>query len=135
MSNSTELSKYTVIGIDPESGQIIRHHVKAKSNSEAFYIVAKVSSVDLVAAFDGWISEGSGVEFAGSAIVDSETVLSQSDVFSGAEVDDFYVDDEYTPDQYWVDMGAGVCNSEYSIENQTKAEHAYMVSGGRKNCQ
>lgn len=47
----------------------------------------------------GWISEGSDVDFAGSAIVDSETVLSQSDVFSGAEVDDFYEDDEYTPDQ------------------------------------
>lgn len=52
MNNSIELNNYTVIGIDPENGQIISHHVNAKSNSEAFYIVAKVSSVDLVAAFD-----------------------------------------------------------------------------------
>jgi len=128
------LKNYTVIAINRDSGQIISHHVSAISSGEAFVIVSKISDLDLVAAIDGWITEGKGIEFPGSATVDSDTVLAQPEVFGGQSVCDFYMDDEYTPDSYWISLvseGATVLTP----ENEGKAEQLYMRVGGRKAAQ
>jgi len=127
----SDLFKYTVIGIEREGGQIISHFVRAESSSEAFKIVAKVSDLDMVAAIDGFINEGAGIDFAGTAVVDSETILEQDDVFQGVDVSDFYIDDDCNPDEYWLKKAAGE-KEIYSAYDASQAELAYFMAGGRK---
>lgn len=127
-----KLKKYTVIAVCRDSGQIISRHVSALTSSESFTVVSRISDLDHVASLNGWIMEGEGVEFPGSATVCSDTVLEQPDVFGGNNIPSFYVDDEYTPDDYWVDIAGGQEGSDMSAENIRKAELLYMQFGGRK---
>ena len=77
-----DLKKYTVIGFYSNTGQIFCAHVHAKGSYHAFSVAALAHpDGEFLSALDGHITEGQGIEFAGESIVDSDTILSQPEVF------------------------------------------------------
>lgn len=80
---SNQSSKpFTVIAIVDESGQIVCHHVMAKSELNAFAVLAeKENYLSMVAVLPGHVKENRGIAFPGDSLVDSETILGQPDVF------------------------------------------------------
>ena len=73
---------YTVIAFAEETGIIITHHVSANNGMSAFAQAAAMDpELTMVVAIEGWNKEGVELTFPGEALVDSETILDQPDVF------------------------------------------------------
>ena len=79
---------YTVIGVHPDNGQIVCHHVKANDGTHAFAVVAANvdGDIEMVVALEGHQTEGKELTFAGESLVDSQTVQEQQDVFGDPAV-------------------------------------------------
>jgi len=119
------LDDFTVISVTSDTGQICSDHVKALDESEAFALVAKVRDVEFIAAMEGKLFEGKGVQFAGTATVDSETINDQSDVFTLDEgIEDLYINEDFEIDPYWL----GHTESQTDVQ----AMAVYLKMGGRK---
>lgn len=81
-TQTTALSKLTVIAINEENGQIISHHVKAATSYAAFATVAAMDErLTLVTVLPGWLHEGTDIDFPGSTVVEGTTILEQPEVF------------------------------------------------------
>lgn len=79
--------EFTVLSICPSSGQIFSDHVQAENSYGAFAVAAERMSgdgidIEFVACMAGHLEEGEDIQFAGSGLVDLQTVLEQTDVFS-----------------------------------------------------
>lgn len=75
---------FTVISVDPSTAQIYADHVEADNAMAAFTaatLLREEYSLDFVCAMKGHLSEGEMLFFPGAAVVDSETVLEQPNVF------------------------------------------------------
>ena len=78
-------SEYTVIGMHASNCQIFADHVHAASRSHAFRVCAAkedFSDCDFICALDGFQNEGEHIDYAGSSPVDSDTILSEHEVYS-----------------------------------------------------
>lgn len=124
--NMKELQPFSVLGTDEESGQIILHHVFALDEREAFALVAKVIDMEMIACLKGHIREGHGIEFAGTAIVDSTTILDQPDVFTAENISDFYIDEDFNINPSWI---TGI--NPHSGIDESFLIQAYLNAGGR----
>lgn len=76
---------YTVIGIYAHNAQIFSEFVLAENRMSSFTVCAgneEYIDAEFVCSIDGHVKEGETIDFAGTALVDTDTVLEQSDVFS-----------------------------------------------------
>lgn len=77
---------FTVIGVRPDTGQIVSHHVLANDGLHAFAVLAAQDNRDLemTVALEGHQNEGEILTFPGEGVVDSQTIREQPDVFGEA---------------------------------------------------
>jgi hypothetical protein len=76
---------YTVIGFHTNNAQIFSEHVMAKNRIHAFSVCAVkegFANSEFVCSLNGHEKEGGNIDFSGSALVDTDTVLEQSEVFN-----------------------------------------------------
>lgn len=79
---STRTTQWTVIAVYEHTGQIVAHHVQARSAMAAFARLAKNDpELSMVVALQGLQREGCELTFPGEGLVDGTTVLDQPDVF------------------------------------------------------
>lgn len=77
-----KMNKFTVIGFNESTFQVLCLHVLAEDATNAFASAAAIdSSISLVVTLPGWQNEGSDLTFAGEGLVDGGTVLEQTEVF------------------------------------------------------
>lgn len=77
-----DLLEFTVIGYREETGSIFCEHVEAHDDLSAFHVAAKDNEhITFVAVVPGHQSEGVGINFPGTGVVDASTVLEQREVF------------------------------------------------------
>lgn len=77
------LLDFTVIGFREDTGSIFCEHVEALNEASAFYVAAKDNEhITFVAVVPGHQSEGVGISFPGSGVVDAFVVLEQPEVFN-----------------------------------------------------
>ncbi|HCF4079413.1 hypothetical protein [Pseudomonas aeruginosa] len=82
------MKKFTVIATNESTGQVVAHHVYGDSSLNAFAAAAAIDpDLTMVVALPGWQSEGEGMFFPGSAVVDAATVLDQPEVFGEPTAD------------------------------------------------
>lgn len=82
------LKPYTVVAYDEDSTQINSFHVMATNGLHAFSVAANENpgrNLMMVVAADGHIEEDHGLAYPGACLVDSATVLEQTDVFGPSE--------------------------------------------------
>lgn len=78
----TNLKPFTVVAFGSDNAQIVCHHVDAIDSMHAFTEVAKIDgNLEMVIALEGHQKEGKELTFPGNNLVDSNTVLSQPEVF------------------------------------------------------
>lgn len=77
------MKKFTVISVHADNGQNHISHVEAEDGQKAFLVVAKeIDGLELVASVPGHLFESKGeIHLPGTAVVDSETVLSEDGNF------------------------------------------------------
>ena len=77
---------FTVIGIHADTGQIVCHHVMADDGLHAFAVAASIiaSSVNMVVALEGHLTEDGRLTFPGEKLIDTQTVLAQPELFGHA---------------------------------------------------
>lgn len=81
--NQGAMRPFSVVGFYEESGQVVFDHVSSSSHSQAMFQTAqRRPDATIILALDGWHNEGESVFFAGESVVESETILSQPDVFN-----------------------------------------------------
>ena len=75
---------FTVIGLYPETGQIFCDHIEARDDLHAFWLVAESTDaeIDFVACIPGFLTDcNDTIFFPGTAVVSSDTVLEQPEIF------------------------------------------------------
>ena len=77
------MKKFTVISFCEESGQTMSDYVVAKDIENAFASASALRDYgfEMVVALSGWQSESKVLAFPGEGVVDSDTILEQTDVF------------------------------------------------------
>lgn len=78
------MKDFTIIAVNPETGQIICDHVQATNYNTAFanYAANCQYEHEVVAAIPGKLSEDETIFFPGSGVVSTSTILEQPDVFT-----------------------------------------------------
>ena len=79
------INPYTVIGIHAQNAQIFSEFVMANNRTHAFSVCAskeEFQDAEFVCSIDGHAKEGENINFPGAALVHTDTVLEQSEVFS-----------------------------------------------------
>ena len=84
-SRFERLKPFTVVSYSEVTGMIFKDQVHARDGIHAFAVVAANERADnavtFVCSIAGHLSEGEGIDFPGEGVVDSDTVIQQSDVF------------------------------------------------------
>lgn len=119
------LKPFTVVAYDEDSTQINSFHVMAANGIHAFSVAANENpgrNLMMVVAADGHIQEGHGLTYPGACLVDSATVLEQTDVFGPSNDNGSMSAAEERPGCMWcglkppgsTDDRCGLCESECS---------------------
>ena len=74
-SRFERLKPFTVVSYSEVTGMIFKDQVHARDGERAD------NAVTFVCSIAGHLSEGEGIDFPGEGVVDSDTVIQQSDVF------------------------------------------------------
>ena len=81
------LKPFTVICFDNNTSQICAYHVMAKDGQHAFGVTATTPGMNcdllFVTSVDGHLKELEGIYFPSEKLVDSQTIISQPEVFGG----------------------------------------------------
>ena len=78
------MGKFTVIGFHAQNAQVFAEHVEANNRTHAFFVCAskpEYEDAEFLCAIDGFVKERSTIDFVGSALVDTDTIIEQPDVF------------------------------------------------------
>lgn len=95
------MSIYTVIGYYEKTGRIFTDHIEADGAYRAMYLSAKNRpDATYICSHKGALHEGKGFEYAGEGVVDSETILEQSDVFDRADAAEEVAEGPVAPEGY-----------------------------------